>query len=312
MSDYSEKNEAAVSEFLEFLRCQRGSAELTVSSYRNDLKDFADFLSEEEFGSIFDAGPEIIRAYLTRCSLEGLGKKSAARRVSSLRSFYKHLLQSGKISINPITGLRTPKPDGKLPNFLTEKEIDYLLSEQDLSTWLGARDKAILEVLYGGGLRISELTGLCRSSFKSGGRIVKVRGKGSRERLCPLGERAKRAVEDYIKLAENHFREKGGAFDQEAVFLNRFGRRLQDGGIRKMLKKYLLKAGLSKSATPHTLRHSYATHLLDHNADLRSVQELLGHKSIAATQVYTHLTTKRLKDVYKKAHPRDSFSRQDK
>ncbi|WP_161944651.1 tyrosine recombinase XerC [Sedimentisphaera salicampi] len=308
MCDYNEKNEAAVNEFIEFLRYERGSAELTISSYRNDLKDFSRFLGEEDFGSIFEASPEIIRAYLTRCSLEGLGRKSAARRVSSLRAFYKHLLQNGKISVNPVTGLRTPKPDGKLPNFLTEKEIDYLLSEQDLSTWLGARDKAILEVLYGGGLRISELTGLSRSSFRSGGRIVKVRGKGNRERLCPLGERAGKAVEDYLRLAENHFRECCRAFDEEAVFLNRFGRRLKEGGIRKMLKKYLLKAGLSKSATPHTLRHSYATHLLDHNADLRSVQELLGHKSIAATQVYTHLTTKRLKDVYKKAHPRDSFT----
>ena len=298
---------ALITDFLNVLRREKNYSPLTTSSYSKDLADFVHFLETEAETTITQTTSDTIRAYLATCSINGLSKKSISRRISSLRSFYKHLLKHGIVRVNPLTGVRAPKLDKKLPRFFSTNEVNSLLESQDLSLWQGIRDNAILELLYGGGLRISELTSLNIGDVNLNRGIAKVCGKGNRERLAPIGSYATKAIAEYRMMAEAHFRESKVNMDPLALFVNKSGGRLGAGSIRKMIKKCLLKAGLDTSASPHTLRHTFATHLLNNDADLRSVQELLGHKSIAATQVYTHLTTKRLKDVYKKSHPRDSF-----
>ncbi|MGE4286561.1 MAG: tyrosine recombinase XerC [Phycisphaerae bacterium] len=300
-------NSAPTEDFLTYLEREKNYSHLTTEAYGKDLTAFTAYCESELEKNVLQVRSEDIKAYLAICNIEGLSKKTISRRVSSLRSFYKYLLRRGQIRANPLTGIRSPKQDKKLPRFFTNNEMDALLNEQDLSTWLGARDKAILETLYGGGLRVSELVGLDTASLDAAHAIVRVVGKGNRERLCPIGEDAVKAISAYRELASRHFLESRVIPDGSALFLNKNGHRLSAGGIRRLLKKYLIKGGLDSDASPHTLRHSFATGLLNNDADLRSVQELLGHKSIAATQVYTHLTTKRIKEVYKKAHPRDKL-----
>lgn len=297
----------AIDDFLTCLLREKNYSALTIEAYGKDLAAFCAYCETELEKEVLAVRSEDIKAYLAICSIEGLSKKTISRRISSLRSFYKFLLRRGLLRANPLTGIRSPKQDKKLPHFFTNTEMDALLSEQDLSEWLGSRDRAILETLYGGGLRVSELAGLNTTSLDSARGVVRVLGKGNRERLCPIGEEAVNAIAAYRELASRHFLESKVVADEEPLFLNKNGHRLCAGGVRRLLKKYLVCGALDSTASPHTLRHSFATGLLNNDADLRSVQELLGHKSIAATQVYTHLTTRRIKEVYKKAHPRDKL-----
>jgi integrase/recombinase XerC len=225
-----------------------------------------------------------------------------ARRLAAVRSFGKFLCRQGVLSENPAKGLRGPRPEKRLPHFLTQADIQKLLAAPPVTDWAGRRDRAILETLYSAGIRVSELVGLNLLDADLTDGVVTVRGKGKKERLALLGPDARRAVSDWLP-DRRAILEKTGK-NSPAVFLNKAGGRLTVRSVGRLLAKHLKVAGLDPRTSPHTLRHSFATHMLDAGADIRGVQELLGHKSLSTTQVYTHITTKRLQQSYQKAHPR--------
>lgn len=284
--------------FTIYLREEKNFSFLTVKSYSADIRDFLKFLKSKNVKAE-DADYPKVREYLSFLLDEGLGKSTLARRVSSLRCFFHYLQIKGYISSFPIPFLRSPKLEKKIPSFLEEDEVERLLNGIKGKGFSFLRDKAFLELLYGTGMRIAELIGLNIRDVDFGAELIKVRGKRGKERLVPLGSFATKALNNYLGIRE----EKFGSL-KEAIFLNKFGNRVSDRWMRKRLESYLKQTGILKPATPHTLRHSFATHLLNRGADLRSVQELLGHEKLSTTQIYTHITPKRLKQVYEKAHPR--------
>ncbi len=229
----------------------------------------------------------------------GYSKSTIARKLATLRSFYKYLVHKERIEASPVSVVRTPRQDKRLPKCLTVEQVSALLDAPDASTLLGARDKAILETFYSSGLRISELVSLDVEDLAELQGVLRIRGKGRKERLVPLGEKATRAIDHYLTLRRREGEGRVGG----PLFINRSGGRLSARSIRRMLDKYLHAAGIHTHVSPHMLRHSFATHLLNAGADLRSVQEMLGHESLSTTQIYTHLTSKRLKAIYDKAHP---------
>ena len=229
----------------------------------------------------------------------GYSKSTMARKLASLRSFYKHLVRTGRLPASPVSVLRTPRQDRRLPKFLDIQQINALLAAPDTNTVLGSRDRAILETIYSAGLRISELTGLNVEDLDELGEVLRIMGKGRKERLVPLGTRALDSIYAYLAMRKSQL----GADPSGAMFVNRSGKRLTDRSIRRKLDGYLLQAGIDIHISPHDLRHSFATHMLNAGADLRSVQEMLGHESLSTTQIYTHLTTRRLQEVYSGAHP---------
>lgn len=285
--------------FLTYLKAERNYSPHTLTSYRHDLTDFARFMDKK---SVLEADKWDLRRYLALLQERNLTKKTAARRLACLRSFYKYLLREGDISTNPAVVLRNPKVEKRLPMVLDETEISMLLEspESDLS---GKRDRAILELLYSTGMRVSELVRLSFEDVDFVGGVCRVFGKGSKERLCPVGDKALRAMRAY---AEAYRRQSGRP--GRALFWNhspnKQGSRLTERSIRRILNKYIERTCRRNGISPHTLRHSFATHLLNRGADLRSVQELLGHENLSTTQVYTHVTTDRLKEAYAQAHPR--------
>ena len=226
-------------------------------------------------------------------------KASVSRRLACMRSFFKFCQREGICETNPAKPLRNPRRERKLPHFLSGREIGQLLTAPAVSEEAGLRDRAILETLYSAGLRVSELVGIDIPDLDLEDGLVRVRGKGKRERLAPLGSHAVKAIKRWMKV-----RVPSKKLKDPALFLNRFGNRLTTRSIGRMLEKYLKTTGLDTRTSPHTLRHSFATHLLDRGADIRSVQELLGHKSLITTQIYTHVSTAKLKQVYERAHPR--------
>jgi integrase/recombinase XerC len=221
-----------------------------------------------------------------------------------LRSFYKFLVKRSRIGSNPLTSVRTPKQEKKLPRFLEYEQVKELLETPPMDTWLGARDRAILETLYSTGMRVSEIVGLNMDDIDFLGEIVHIRGKGKKERLAPISSSALQVIQHYMEF-RNKRAQSNPNFDAKVLFVNKHGRRLSTRSVRRKMDKYLKMSGLDPEISPHTLRHSFATHMLNNGADLRSVQELLGHQSLSTTQVYTHLTTGRLKEVYQEAHPRE-------
>jgi integrase/recombinase XerC len=229
-------------------------------------------------------------------------RATTARKLATLRSFYKFLVRRGYLASSPVSVIRTPKQEKRLPKFLEIEQIEALFDAPDRNTLLGLRDWAMLEVMYSTGVRVSELVGLDISDVDFDEAVLHVRGKGRRERLAPAGQRALDAIRQY--LAKRGQPNPGQNVDEQALFVNKSGQRLSTRSVRRKLDKYLAQAGLDPSISPHTLRHTFATHMLNKGADLRSVQELLGHRSLSTTQVYTHLTTGRLKEVYDNAHPR--------
>jgi integrase/recombinase XerC len=229
-------------------------------------------------------------------------KSTVARRLAAVRTFGKFMCRQGFLESNPATGLRGPRQEKKLPHFLTLEDVERLLDVPGRATWLGRRDRAILEVLYSAGLRVSELVGLNLPDLALADGVLTIRGKGMKERLALIGEHATAALRAW--LADRPEVLTGASRTTDAVFLNKNGTRLTTRSVGRLLEKHLKRAGLDPRTTPHTLRHSFATHLLDNGADIRGVQELLGHKSLATTQVYTHVTAKRLNEAYQKAHPR--------
>ena len=276
------------------LRMERAMSQNTVASYCSDVEKFLSFYG----GRIEDVGAADVEEYLS--SRDGLSERSQARVLSSLKSFFDWLVLEKVIRDNPCDRVDGPKIGRYLPNVLSEEEVVALLDSVDLSVWQGFRDKAILEVLYGCGLRVSEAVGLKISCVFLKEGFVRVIGKGDKERLVPLGEMAAEAVEKYLDVRPD----PADSESSDIMFLNRFGRPLSRVSMFNMIKRQAVAAGIRKEISPHTFRHSFATHLLEHGADLRVVQEMLGHADISSTQIYSQLVKKQLKDVYNKAHPR--------
>ncbi len=253
-------------------------------------------------GAILAVDTQRIREFLNYLAGLDYSKATVARKLATLRSFYKFCVKRGYKDANPVSPIRTPKQEKRLPKFLEMDQVKALLEAPNDSTLLGARDRAMLETLYSTGIRVSELVGLNIDDIDFLGEAVIVRGKGRKERVTPIGPTALTAIRKYLELRQRDSR--AVTFDPQALFVNKHGQRLSTRSVRRKLDKYLTEVGLDPGISPHTLRHTFATHMLNAGADLRSVQELLGHQSISTTQIYTHLTTSRLKEVYDNAHPR--------
>ena len=281
-----------IEKFIRYLEIEKNYSPYTVLNYRLDLEGFKGFLGEAPLESIDYL---TLRKYLAVVKEKNLSVRTIARRLSTLRSFFKFLTREGHLKTNPTLSLSSPKQEKHLPVFLTEDEATKLIEAVVAKDERGLRDKAVLETFYSTGIRISELTGLKVDDIDFIGSVVKVMGKGRKERIVPIGEQAIRAIRAYLEKRKKQ---------SEALFLNKSGKRMTVRGIRNLVQKYVLIASMRHGVSPHTLRHSFATHLLNRGADLRSVQELLGHVNLSTTQIYTHLTTERLKSVYDKAHPR--------
>lgn len=295
---------AAITQFLRYLGVERNAAELTIKSYREDLASLADYLTQAcgRTPSPGEVTPLDLRGYVSALHEAGYAKSSVARRLASLRTFYKFAQREGLSDGNPARPLRNPRPDRKLPYFLSTSEIGKLLVAPPASGPQGIRDRAILETMYSSGLRVSEAVGMNDGDLDLAEGLLRIRGKGRRERLAPIGSFAAKALSRWLKLRRLSPREPAGP--RAPVFTNRFGGRLTTRSVQRLLLKHLKLTGLDLRTTPHTLRHSFATHLLDRGADIRSVQELLGHKSLVTTQIYTHVSTAGLRAVYERAHPR--------
>ena len=290
-----------VGKFLESLEYEKGLSQNTLESYGADLRDYQMFLQDHSSETLIDVAPSTIVGYLMFLRRKGRSTATVARRLASIKSFYRFLLKEGYIDKDPSENLSSPSLERRLPKVLTLAEIERLLDQPDPSTPIGLRDKAILEVLYATGLRVSELTNLDLGDVDLREGFVRCIGKGSKERVVPLGEIAIASTRSYIENGRPTL-----IFDQKelSLFVNQNGGRMTRQSIWKLVKKYSERARIPKEVTPHTIRHSFATHLLEHGADIRSVQEMLGHADISTTQIYTHVTKDRLKDVYAKSHPR--------
>jgi integrase/recombinase XerC len=286
-------------EFLEYLRYERGASDNTITSYENDIEQFYEYLRETQKAvDLLSVDNMDIRGFLAYLAKKGLKKSSAQRKLASIRSFFKYLYREGTVDKNPAKLVATPKKDKTLPKVLSVDDAIMLVEAPGYSEECELRDHAILELFYSSGLRISELAGLDKIDveFKAG--VARVVGKGNKERVVPVGEKALAAIREYIEAAGER------AKDVDALFLNNRGGRLGARSIRRVVDKYVKETGLQGKATPHTLRHTFATHLLAGGADLRSIQEMLGHASLSTTQKYTHVNLDKLMEVYDKAHPR--------
>lgn len=327
--------------FLSYLTDERHFSAYTARCYGADLRQHVEYLAEElglnapadaekqaytralsgqrtasppaggRFPTLTDAiihaSVDSIRSYLVFLSEQSYSPATMARKIATMRSFYKWALKRGVTDTNPMTMIRTPRQAKRLPKAITVEQIEQLLAAPDDRDALGARDRAMLETLYSTGIRVSELVDLALTDLDEGGEALKVRGKGKKERLVPLGSHALSAIRHYRDVLAQDERLAASWSDPASnppLFINKHGGRLSSRSVRRKLDKYLKQVGLDPTISPHTLRHSFATHLLDNGADLRSVQELLGHQSLSTTQTYTHLTTQRLRGAYDSAHPR--------
>lgn len=296
-------------DFLDYLAVEKNASRHTLSNYHRDLEQFASWWAEAG-GKICDPDwsqvtVRLIRCYLGFVSGRGYSKRSVARKLAVLRSFFRYLIREKVVEDNPVCRVATPKLDKMLPEFLNEDEITTLFNCPDTRLPLGVRDRAILECLYSSGLRVSELCSLDIRDIDYSDGDVRVLGKRARERQIPVGSFALAALGEYLRRGRPELLKNGcSAESEKALFLNRQGTRLTPRSVARLVRRYVQMASLIRRCTPHTLRHSFATHLLEHGADLRSVQELLGHQSISTTQIYTHVTRERLKKVYLDAHPR--------
>jgi integrase/recombinase XerC len=334
------EDSAIIQEFLNYLQFEKRFSPHTAKCYGVDLLQFGEFVASRssrgsshsdahEEGDVLasnDSGtatavathPKVdvdqllgstdvnsIRSYMAALNEKQYSKATIARKLATLRSFYKFLVKRNRINSNPVVGIRTPKQEKRLPQFLEYEEIKRLLETPPMDTWLGARDRAIMETLYSTGMRVSELVALNLDDIDFLGEVVHIRGKGKKERICPISPSVLQIIQRYMEF-RNKRAQHNGNFDSKVLFVNKHGKRLSTRSVRRKMDKYLKMAGLNPDISPHTLRHSFATHMLNRGADLRSVQELLGHQSLSTTQIYTHLTTKKLKDVYSSAHPRET------
>jgi integrase/recombinase XerC len=330
-----------IQKFLDYLKFEKRFSEHTAKCYGADLAQFGEFLIGASDSGTAGAGSiplahqrenlatavatqtgskleelllstdvNSIRAYLAFLNERQYSKATTARKLATLRSFYKFLVKRNRIGSNPAAAVRTPKQDKKLPRFLEYDQVKKLLETPPMDTWLGARDGAILETLYSTGMRVSELVALNMDDIDFLGEVVHIRGKGKKERIAPISSSALQVIQHYIEF-RNKRAQSNSNFDSKVLFVNKHGRRLSTRSVRRKMDKYLKIAGLDPAISPHTLRHSFATHMLNNGADLRSVQELLGHQSLSTTQIYTHLTTRKLKEVYEDAHPRSRIEKNE-
>ena len=329
---------ARVHQFLNYLQFERHFSTYTSRCYGADLRQFCQFLlgipaeimpddielpgqvngngnghaaieqlpkvdtsAEHSETLLLNASADDVRNYLQFMRENNYSKATMARKLATLRSFFKFCNRRGMTANNPMITIRTPKQEKRLPKFMTEEQIVKLLATPRDGDLLGARDKAMLECMYSTGIRVSELVGLNLEDIDFAGSVIRVRGKGKKERLSPMGQTAIAAIQKYLAMRGGIVKD---ALPTGPLFVNKHGQRLSTRSVRRKLDKYLIEAGLDPDISPHTLRHSFATHMLNHGADLRSVQELLGHQSLSTTQIYTHLTTSHIKQVYDAAHPR--------
>ena len=301
MKDFEKEKEG----FIQHIQREKNFSENTVTSYRNDLSDFGEFLRERklEENPLQEVDRPLLRDFLVFLKRKRLKEITIAHKVFVLRSFFKYLLRKKKISSNPAYFLSSPKRKKRLPAFLTISQMEGLLKLPPKESFWGLRDLAILELFYSTGMRLFELANLDLSSLDFTGEEVRVLGKGKKERIIPVGKKPLKIFKSYLELRRNKFKNSSQT-NGEAIFLNRSGKRLSARSIGRIVKKYATQVSEDRKTSPHTLRHTFATHLLDKGADLLAVKELLGHESLSTTQIYTHVTTDRLKKVYKKAHPR--------
>ncbi len=293
--------------FLVYLKVSKNHSPQTIRAYGETLALFRAFLCREQ-GLAEDGNPDVaavdelvIRHFVAELQRGGLSKTSLNRHLSALRAFYRYLMTEGCMDQNPARGVASLKRDQALPHFLYYREMEALLAAPDTSKLLGQRDRAILEIAYGGGLRVSELVGANVGDVDVNIGFIRVMGKGKKERLVPMAQPALQALNDYLR------KRAGAGFSiakDSPLFLNHRGGRLSDRSVRDILNKYVQQAAIAQKISPHVLRHSFATHLLEAGADLRSVQEFLGHASLSTTQIYTHVTKSRMKKVYNSSHPR--------
>lgn len=291
---------AELATFVDYIRVERGLAANSIASYERDLREFARFLRRRG-RALLEVDRDDVRDFLATLYRRGLSARSVARHLVSLRNFFKFLLKEGKLKTDPTREVDAPRMGQSLPKYLTASEVEALLQQPDSSTPAGLRDKAMLELLYATGMRVSELIGLRWEDFEANLGVVRCRGKGNKERLIPVGKSALRAVEDYVRHGRPGLAKKQ---DNSNLFLNRRGGRLSRVGFWKILGAYGRAAEISTPLTPHVVRHSFATHLLERGADLRSIQLMLGHSDISTTQIYTHVVKERLRQIYREHHPR--------
>jgi len=293
----------AIEDYIHFIQVERQLSDNTLASYRRDLESYVNFLQEAEGMSDFLKVERMtILRHLEQLRMQGKTSRTVARHISSIRSFHQFLLREKRAETDPTVHLEMPTIEQKLPNILSIEEIEALLAVPNRSKPQGVRDVAMLELLYGSGMRISELIALDLADIHLTMGFVRVFGKGGKERIIPLGKSALSALNTYLDSARSQLQGKYPKTD--AFFINQRGKRLTRQGCWKLMKEHALKAGIKHELTPHTLRHSFATHLVENGADLRAVQEMLGHADISTTQIYTHISKSRLSEVYKQFHPR--------
>lgn len=291
-----------LADYLRYAQVERGLSENTISSYRQDLQTFLDFLVKEKQNT-WEVEAVEIDLFLGKLRDEGKATSSISRMLSSLRKFYQWLLRQDIIKSDPLVKIDSPKQEKRLPLALSEAEVDKLLVQPNIKKASGIRDRAILETLYATGMRVSELINLQMGDLHQDIKLIKVLGKGSKERLVPISNVALSWIDEYDKQVRQKQILKIGSFT-DIIFLNQRGGKLSRQAVWQLIKKYCQTAGITKNVTPHTLRHTFATHLLENGADLRVVQELLGHSDISTTQIYTNLTQKHIMEVYRNTHPR--------
>jgi integrase/recombinase XerC len=291
-----------INQFIDYIAWERGASPHTCRAYRKDLELFANFLAEKKLATDVAAIDHLtVRLYLGHLYQgKRLKRASMVRKLATLRTFFRYLKREGIVEKNPATMVATPKGGKDLPHALSVDEAFRLLAVPDGATPLGSRDRAVLELLYSSGLRVGELTALDLHDLDLGGGMVRVMGKGRKERIVPIGSKATEALSAYLARRGELLKEGERAF----LFLNNRGGRLTPRSVARMIKKYLPQGGIVKETSPHTFRHSFATHLLDAGADLRGIQELLGHASLSTTQRYTHVSSAKLMEVYDRTHPR--------
>jgi len=285
--------------YINYLEAERNASPYTVRNYTTDLLDFFQFLRAKGISSLKEVDRHVLRDYLSHLMEQGFVKASIARKLSAIRSFYRYLLREGMVPTSPIM-TSSPKLDRRLPSFLTIDEVERLLEAPDLSTPQGQRDRALLELLYASGLRVSELVNLTPEQVNLDSCEIRVWGKGAKERVVLMGKPAAKALSAYLNQGRPKLL---GKRRSSALFLNRYGERLPERRVQRILERYASLASIDKRVYPHLLRHTFATHLLDGGADLRVVQELLGHANLSSTQIYTHVTKSQARKVYLSAHP---------
>ncbi len=297
--------ETSIADFLEYLENAKNYSHHTIIAYRTDFGHFVDFLGEIKPGdgwNVKSIDGRLIRQFLGSLHAEGFARRSIARSLASLKSLFKYLHKQARLEGNPTANIVTPRIERRLPEFLDEKAVALLMSQPDVSTVIGARDLAILEMLYGCGIRQSELIGLQVGDVDFSNDTINVMGKGAKQRIIPLGRKAKAALMTYLKKRTELVNSRGPKVP--SLFLSARGKRLQPRTVYSIAREYIGKVSEVKRKSPHVLRHSFATHLLDRGADLRAVKDLLGHESLSTTQVYTHVSVERLKKVYAQTHPK--------